>query len=130
LLVGALGCGGGSGNHKVDNNVMVPADAGTGMTMCIDMDGDGYGVGCDLGADCDDNDPSITDQCTRCETPNKGCPCTPGTMYMNCDPADKHITQNGVPGVLVCSQGTRYCRDGAWSDCEIIYQYATFVPDK
>jgi hypothetical protein len=30
---------------------------------CIDMDGDGYGEGCELGPDCDDNNPDLNISC-------------------------------------------------------------------
>jgi hypothetical protein len=92
---------------------------------CVDEDGDGYGTYCDKGADCDDTDPSITDACRRCTQPKLNCPCKPGTMPMKCDPPN--IKVEG--GTLVCSEGTRYCRDGVYSDCEIIGQYV-LVPDK
>jgi hypothetical protein len=91
---------------------------------CVDEDGDGFGLYCDKGSDCDDGDPSVTDECRRCKQPKLNCPCKPGTMPMKCDPPDMHVEG----GTLVCSEGTRYCRDGFYSDCEIIGQYV-FVPD-
>lgn len=123
-----LGCGGGHGGGSGGGDVQVLADAGSGG--CMDEDGDGFGYGCVPGADCDDADPNITDECRRCAVPNKGCPCEVGSKPLNCDPDDKRVTMNGVTGTLVCSEGTRYCRDGIYSDCEILFQYATFVPDK
>jgi hypothetical protein len=133
LLVCLVACGGKSGKHADegdDSNITLGADAGSGESKCTDKDDDGFGHGCADGPDCDDKNPDVTDECTRCVTPNKACPCDPGTMPLSCDPEDKRVTQNGVTGVLVCKEGTRYCRNAAWSDCEIIFQYAMFVPDK
>jgi hypothetical protein len=97
----------------------------------MDADGDGFGLYCSAGSDCDDSDPMVTDECVRCATENLGCPCDPGTAPLRCDPHyAKKTTQNGQTGTVICSEGTRYCRDAAWSDCEILFQYATFVPDK
>ena len=97
----------------------------------MDEDGDGFGQNCKLGKDCDDTDPNVTDECRRCVMPNLGCPCTPGTMGMRCDPKYmKKTTMNGQTGTLVCSEGTRYCRDGVYSDCEVLLQYAMFIADK
>jgi hypothetical protein len=91
---------------------------------CIDADGDGYGKNCTKGKDCDDTDPKVTDQCRRCLVVAKDCPCKPGTTRLRCDPPVKHV----AGGLLVCSEGTRYCRDGYWGDCETIGEYL-FVPD-
>lgn len=130
LLVGLVGCG---GDDDDDGSTMVPTgrpDSGSGSRRCVDNDDDGFGDFCSDGDDCDDDDPEVTDECRRCVVPNKGCPCEAGTKPMSCDPKDLRTTQNGQTGVLVCSEGTRYCRDKKWSDCEILFQYATFVPDK
>jgi hypothetical protein len=134
LLVG-LGCGGDD-----DDGTTAPpssrADGGGGSRRCVDADDDGFGDFCLDGDDCDDDDPEITDECVRCKVPNDGCPCTLGTKPMYCDPPDMKTTRDGKAGVLVCSEGTRYCRpeqddaeEGRWSDCEILFQYATFVAD-
>ncbi len=123
-----LGCGGGGDDTGDDNNGVMLGDAG--QNECEDNDGDYFGRYCPDGRDCDDNDPSITDECIRCATPNKGCPCEVGTKPMECKPADMKVTQNGVMGTIVCEQGARYCRDGIYSDCEVLLQYATFVPDE
>jgi hypothetical protein len=48
---------------------------------------------------------------------------------MWCDPPDMETVQNGIPGLVICNEGSRYCRDEAWSDCEILWDYATFVPN-
>lgn len=130
LLMAALaGCGGddGGGPEQVS-----AADAGQGEgRRCIDEDDDGFSVGCSGSPrDCDDGDPTITDECRRCVRPNEGCPCEPGTEAMHCDPDDMRVTRDGVSGVVICDEGTRWCRDGAWTACEILWQYATFVPDR
>ena len=104
-------------------------DAGDRIPRCVDEDDDGFGQSCMRGLDCDDGDPEVTDECRRCVQPNDNCPCEPGTEPSRCDPDDIRTTQNGVTGVLVCSEGMRYCRDAVWSECEILWQYATFMPD-
>ena len=58
-----------------------------------------------------------------------GCACEPGTMPSSCDPPDIRVVQNGLSGSLVCSEGVAYCRRGTWSACEVLIQYAKFVPD-
>ena len=104
-------------------------DGGADADLCVDNDGDGCGAHCDRGADCDDSDASITNECRVCATPKQGCKCTPGTKPLDCDPADIRTTVNGVQGTLVCTEGFRYCRDGMYSDCEIIQMYARFIAD-
>jgi len=112
------------GDDEAPPTATRPRDAGDEFE-CVDEDGDGFGVYCDRGADCDDDDPEVTDDCRRCMRPREGCKCTPGTEPLGCDPPD--IETEG--GVLVCSEGTRYCRDAKWSACEVIGEY-TFVPNK
>ena len=129
--IALLACGGDDGGSGNDDDGLVVSgdDSGTGSRGCIDEDDDGFGRRCSAGLDCDDDDPSVTDECRRCIEPNKDCPCDPGTPMMHCNPEDIRTTMNGVTGVLVCSEGVRYCRDAAWTDCEILWQYATFTPD-
>ena len=91
---------------------------------CIDRDGDGYGRNCRKGKDCDDDDPRITDECRRCLAVTKDCPCKPGTAAARCTPPVIEVEG----GVLVCAEGSRYCRDGYWSDCETIGEYV-FQPN-
>lgn len=129
-LLWVLGCGGDGGGGSSAPTVSLGGDGGTGRRVCVDEDGDGFGKNCGGGADCDDEDPSVTDECRRCVSPNKGCPCEAGTPPMGgCKPPDMAATKDGVQGKWVCSEGTRYCRDELWSECEILWQYATFVPD-
>ena len=116
-LFAAIGCGS-SNDHRVGPTVPTGDDDG-GAEMCIDEDGDGYGRFCSRGKDCDDSDPKITDECRRCGTPAKDCPCTPGTAATRCDPPVQHVDG----GILVCSEGSRYCLDGYWGDCKTIGDY-------
>lgn len=104
-------------------------DGGSDDDPCVDADGDGFGSRCRAGADCDDDDPEITNECRICALPNEGCACTPGTKPTMCDPDDVRTTVNGVTGTIVCTEGYRYCRDGKYSDCEIIQMYARFIAD-
>lgn len=99
----------------------VPSDDGEdgGEDLCVDRDRDGFGRNCDQGADCDDNNPRITDECRRCLAVTKDCPCKAGTAAQKCTPPT--IKVDG--GVLVCTEGTRYCRDSYWGDCETIGEY-------
>jgi hypothetical protein len=99
-------------------------DAMVADLSCIDNDGDGFGKHCDLGSDCDDADPSMTNECRRCGTPTKDCPCKSGTRPLSCIPPTKQVEG----GTLVCKEGSRYCRSGYWSDCESIGGYV-LVPD-
>jgi hypothetical protein len=123
---GKKGGGGGAGS-----GISLGGDGGAVTSReCMDQDGDGFGKYCMAGPDCNDNDPAITNECVLCKTPNKGCPCVAGTMPMRCDPHYMmKTTKNGVTGTLTCSEGTRYCRDSVYSDCEVLLQYATFVAD-
>ena len=97
-----------------------PADGGDGdgdggpPPQCVDNDGDGHGENCQLGADCDDNDPtSYQGALERCadgkdndcdgQTDEADCGCQPGTSSACYEgpPAS-----NGVgrcrPGIAVC----------------------------
>lgn len=123
LSVVLAACGGGS--KRTPPVASLPGDDGGADAMCIDEDGDGYGQHCSFGNDCDDTDPTVTDECRRCAGGGvQDCPCTPGTKTVSCTPPVKHVTG----GVLVCREGNRYCRDGIWSECETIGQYI-FVAD-
>ena len=131
LIASLLGCAGDDGGSPGDDLVTDDLDAGNGGRQCRDDDGDGYVVGCTSARrDCDDDDPEVTDLCWRCAQPAEGCPCEPGTEFMRCDPKDVRGEHEGVVGVWVCDDGQRWCRDGAWTDCEILWQYATFMPER
>jgi hypothetical protein len=92
-------------------------DAGT--AECADRDGDGYGEGCPWGADCDDRDRAVHAGCLRCALPDEGCPCTGEAAPVECF-LDKTEADDGT---IMCHEGTRYCRDGAWSGCESVRTY-------
>src|SRR5262245_61367041 len=93
-------------------------------SACIDRDSDGFGESCDAGADCDDHDPAVHRTCVRCATPNVGCPCAQGSVPAQCflEPTEDD------EGVVMCHEGTRYCREGRWSGCESLRTYA--APDE
>ena len=122
VAIAAIGC---SGSKRPAGAVVPSGDDDGGLDLCIDRDHDGYGRNCDLGSDCDDTDPKVTDGCRRCLQVAKDCPCVAGTQQQRCTPPVVHVDG----GVLVCQEGTRYCRDGFWSACETIGQYV-FVADK
>ncbi len=84
-----------------------------------DTDGDGYGEGCVPGPDCDDDDPLIHVDCGVCVRPQDGCECASGSAPVSCflPPTPDES------GQLLCQEGTRYCRGGAWSGCEAIHTY-------
>lgn len=122
LLLSFAACG---GDDKPGPSVVTDDDEDAGAEVCIDNDHDGYGRHCGRGSDCNDNDPNITDECRRCAQVNENCPCKPGSPQQRCDPPPQKVDG----GQLVCSEGTRYCREGYWSACEIIGDYV-FVADR
>jgi hypothetical protein len=91
---------------------------------CIDEDGDGFGVDCPAGADCDDRNASITDECYRCARPATGCACdTPGVRRA-CDA----LTDSDVAGPDgVCRLGERLCTDGRWTRCTALDSHTRTV---
>lgn len=94
----------------------MPAE--TSARGCIDQDQDGYGRDCESGPDCDDADTTVHVGCTGCEFPEQGCACEAGAQPIGCF-LDKTVEDD----VVMCHEGTRYCRDGSWSDCEGIHSY-------
>lgn len=123
LCLLALGCS--DDSSGTGDSVPTDRDSGAASRECYDEDGDGFGPHCALGKDCDEEDPDITDLCYRCATQNPDCPCEPGTEPIFCDPPDEKVQG----GLITCTMGTLYCRDGAWSECERIDQYTMFIPD-
>jgi hypothetical protein len=117
LCLAAIGCS--ADARPVSSTVPPGDDDDAGPELCIDRDHDGWGKNCDKGKDCDDNDPEITDECRRCLNVVKDCPCKPGTVAQRCVPPTIHVDG----GVLVCAEGSRYCRGSYWSDCETIGNY-------
>ncbi|HKU43235.1 MAG TPA: hypothetical protein VJR89_33975, partial [Polyangiales bacterium] len=95
------------------------AGGGHDAGLCTDEDGDGYGDGCEQGGDCNDNDPAIHQGCLSCVRPAEGCACENSTPPVSCylDPS------TDSEGTVMCREGTRYCRNGAWSGCESIFTY-------
>lgn len=109
-----------------------PMEDGGQVSGCIDNDGDGAGRRCPI-VDCDDNDPDITDECTRCNGPGpeKNCPCDEGSEPVLCHPSNKgeRIMRDGR--LLECVDGAFYCRqvpgveEFVWSDCEGVFRLVT-----
>jgi hypothetical protein len=100
-------CGGGAGTDP---------DAGAQpCTSGIDLDGDEHGAGCPAGPDCDDNDPTIHENCCADTDPHEGCPCDPMVdQARTC--FDGTPEQAQTPP---CMKGTRMC-DAAtslWTPC-------------
>lgn len=119
LALSVVACSDGGGKPKKSGIGTGDETDGGETDECIDLDDDGYGKYCGYGLDCDDHDPEVTDECRRCVKPNKNCPCDLGELPVSCKPKDIQ----GDGGVYQCSEGSRYCRDGYWSDCEAIGDY-------
>ncbi len=113
-LVGA-GCGDDDGPSQMQPE----PDA---AFSCVDNDGDFHFTGPDCvdGDDCDDTDPEITDECHECEDypQSPGCPCDPQPGIVCEPPPIPH-----AEGMLVCREGAKFCRDGAWTECEAQGEY-------
>jgi hypothetical protein len=107
-LLFAVGCG-----SDAEAAGEADQDPPAAERSCVDADGDGFGVDCKAGADCDDADDTVFEDCSPCSQPDEGCPCAGAEQPVMCklDPVQ-------VPsGSLLCKDGMRYCRDGAWTDC-------------
>lgn len=118
-----VACAGDSRKHDNPSVSSNETDDGGSAERCIDRDDDGYGKYCKEGPDCDDDDPDTTDECVRCKKPHLDCPCEPQPPQY-CVPAERE----GDGGTYKCAEGSRYCRDGYWSDCEAVGDYV-FVPN-
>lgn len=97
----------------LDGNGTIACISGLPVCQCSGVPGDGDGDG--------DADP--------CATPAEGCPCVEGTESIWCDPkevADVQVEQNGVQGVLHCTEAVRFCTQGSWQACQTIS--SVFVP--
>ncbi len=94
--------------------------AGASASGCVDQDGDGFGDNCSAGRDCNDFNPTVTDQCfSACSDPSKGCDCN-GDAPVPC-----FLDQTANPdGTIMCHEGTRYCRNGTWGACEDVHTYS------
>ena len=87
-----------------------------GQAECVDQDEDGFGPGCEAGADCDDDDPSVTTECLDAGAPSDGA----GGAWAICqEGATSHCTfhVDAGPGQPLCVPGERTCVDGTWSSC-------------
>lgn len=93
-------------------------------SLCIDEDGDGFGKGCNKGSDCDDLNPSSTDECYRCMSANKGCPCSAEGEHANCGKVEIKIGDQ-----TVCGQGQAVCSNGTWGEC-IINNSVSLAPQQ
>jgi hypothetical protein len=116
MLVGsvflALACGSDPGvtGDSSEGPGDEPSDA---SRSCVDADGDGFGVDCKAGPDCDDADETVFDDCSACSRPDEGCPC-----FADAKPVLCKLDSALVPaGSILCEDGKRYCRDGAWTEC-------------
>ena len=95
-LLALAACGGSSERYS---EPLAPGD------QCIDEDGDGFGMGCAAGLDCDDNDPTVTNECYA---PEK---CQDGQTQ----PCRINLPQQGT--VSSCLDGVSTCDKGAWGAC-------------
>jgi hypothetical protein len=103
-----------SGERAPAGPVVTGADGGA----CDDRDLDGYGEGCAKGGDCNDLDPKVHVGCVQCNSPQQGCACDIGSKPVSC-----YLTPTNDDGVVMCREGTRYCRGGSWSGCESVTTY-------
>jgi hypothetical protein len=119
VLVGLMACGGDDSDKSPGGGTDL-GDGDGDAPVCQDADGDGYGLNCDAGEDCDDADDTVFENCGACDEPREGCACEAAATPVDCKvPADQ---VQGDP--LFCKVGKRYCRDGAWSACIGIIQFA------
>ena len=109
LLVALVAC-----EEKSGIQAKVATEGGT----CVDEDNDGFGRYCTAGPDCDDRSADVHEGCTRCATPAAACACEPGTEAQSC-----YLDVTEQDGQILCHEGTRYCRDGLWSECEGVFSY-------
>src|SRR5687767_5156378 len=109
MVLGAA-CGGEPGGSAVP-------DSWAGV--CIDLDQDGHGYGCASGPDCNDDDAAQYEGCAACTADEAGCACDPASPPVTCMLPRKLETD----GAMLCSVGTRYCRDAVWSECEGIRSF-------
>jgi hypothetical protein len=116
MLAGALVIACGDGSSSSDQGQALTQGESAAESACIDRDGDGFGEGCSEGADCDDNDDTVFEQCGACLDTAEGCLCEPGTAPVTC-------TLAAEPDSKLCKTGLRSCRDGVWTACEGIAQF-------
>lgn len=101
-----------------EGNVAPPPASGnvapTPTWTCNDADGDAYGAGCRMGADCDDTDPEITNQCLCDDQTSPGCGCTEAGLQAACG-----TVYSRVGDKVVCGQGVNSCDGEQWGECII-----------
>lgn len=120
----ALGCLFAWAGCTSSERTATPPD--TWEDVCIDPDKDGHGFQCAAGEDCDESDPAIFEGCKACSKPAQGCECDENAEPVDCE-LPKELTPNGS---LLCRTGTRYCRDGEWSECEGIKSFEAPPPSR
>ncbi len=99
--------------------------ADLGANGCTDGDGDGYGDGCVSGSDCDDGDPTVTDDCYRCQTPGQaGCPCSDDGERVACGKVEHDLGES-----VTCGFGETVCADGTWNECIVNNSRLVKKPD-
>ena len=69
-------------------------------------------------------DQATTNQCLSCVLPAQGCDCPADAEPESCFLKDQFLAD----GTVMCSEGTRFCRGGTWSDCEGVQSYIV-TPD-
>lgn len=139
LSVG-VGCGGedahrippggdGDADSDADGDGDTDADGDGDSDVCSpdwDWDGDGYGPLCDLGEDCDDNDPAIHEGCTaecREGVPGNDCPCFGTEDPFECHSRDlyrdEHDRLRCRVGLMTCVENAEASPDTgyAWTAC-------------
>jgi hypothetical protein len=120
LLLALAACGGDDSDKSPGGGGTDIGGDGDDAPVCRDADGDGYGLNCTPGEDCDDADDTVFENCGTCAEPREGCACEADATPLDCKvPLDR---VEGEP--LFCKVGKRYCRDGAWSACIGIIQFA------
>jgi len=96
-----------------------PDDEQTPPSCLVDRDGDGFGLGCQLGPDCDDQDPA---RATECDV-TAGERCEPGQV----EPC--YVVEGAVADTLSCGVGERTCVEGGlWGHCEVSERVEREVP--
>lgn len=117
-LLAFIGCSSERGETWIpEDGEYALEDAGRDVASgaCIDEDGDGFGRNCAGGADCDDTNPEITDQCYRCANDGTlGCPCTEEGAQAECG---KVLSKLGDQ--ITCGYGFSTCSEGEWGPCII-----------
>jgi hypothetical protein len=105
-----LACG--DDGKGADDNADTTLDDGQ-KDECVDQDGDGFGEHCSEGADCDDADDTVFEECGTCSDPSEGCECDGDSPAIECQLTPDQVVEDS----LLCETGMRYCREGLWTAC-------------